>query len=96
MLDRRAAIPDDTQPQRLGAPRCGLVPEVELEPHRGYPRREGVVDDRIQEFAPAKDVGEIDARVAWDISKPVVRLLAVDDRPFQPRIHRDHAETLTA
>ncbi len=67
MLDRRAAIPDDTQPQRLGAPRCGLVPEVELEPHRGYPRREGVVDDRIQEFAPAKDVAK-STRVSRGIS----------------------------
>src|SRR6266542_1588296 len=76
MLDGRAAIPDDADPGRLGAPRRRDVAEFELEPDGRDLRGDRVIDHRIQEVAASEDVGEIDTRRGRDVHQMVVRLLA--------------------
>src|SRR6185295_20167858 len=72
VLDRRAPIPDHAESRGFRAS-CGVdVAEVELEPDGWHLRRDGVVNDRVQELASPEDVDEIDACSGRNIDETVV------------------------
>src|SRR2546423_1853584 len=96
VLDGGAAIPDHAHAHRFGAPRGVGIAEPQLEPHRAHAARERIVHDIVKELPATKDVDEIDLFGCGDVHEPVVRGLALDERPAELRIDRDDPVPMAA